>query len=64
MEQVSPGFSERYLMDPQRFKSELFEYRRYIKSMVELAGFGEKSEKFSNEIFEFSTKIANVNKIT
>ncbi|KAF7996611.1 hypothetical protein HCN44_002257 [Aphidius gifuensis] len=60
MEQVSPGFSERYLMDPQRFKSELLEYKKYIKAMVELAGFDENSNKFTNEIYEFSTKIAEI----
>lgn len=58
MEQVSPGFSERYLMDPQRFKSELEEYKRYVKAMVQLAGAGEKSNDFAEEILEFSTKIA------
>ncbi|XP_043284149.1 neprilysin-4-like isoform X2 [Venturia canescens] len=60
MEQVSPGFSERYLMEPQRFKSELAEYKRYVKAMVQLAGGGEKSDEFANEILEFSTKIAKI----
>lgn len=60
IEQVSPGFSERYLMDPQRFQSELLEYKKYIKAMVELAGFGENSDKFTHDIYEFSTKIAEV----
>ncbi|XP_011310973.1 endothelin-converting enzyme 1 isoform X2 [Fopius arisanus] len=59
MEQVSPGFSERYLTDPNRFKSELMEYKRYIKEMVELAGVTpENSPAFAEEILEFSTKIA------
>lgn len=60
LEQVSPGFSERYLLDPQRFQSELDEYKRYIKAMVELAGAGNKSTSFANEILDFSTKIAKV----
>jgi predicted metalloendopeptidase len=60
MEQVSPGFSERYLLDPQRFQSELQEYKKYIKSMVELIGAGEKSNEFAEEILEFSTRIAKV----
>jgi len=60
MEQVSPGFSERYLLDPWRFQSELTEYRRYIKSMVELAGAGNMSASYANEILHFSTKIAEV----
>lgn len=60
MEQVSPGFSERYLVDPERFQSELTEYKKYIKSMMELAGAGNQSEAFAEEILEFSTKIAKV----
>lgn len=60
MEQVSPGFSERYLLDPRRFQSELMEYKKYIKSMVELAGAGNMSANYANEILEFGTKIAKV----
>lgn len=60
MEQVSSGFSERYLLDPTRFRAELDEYKRYIKSMLELIGAGEKSSDFSEEILDFSTQIAKV----
>lgn len=60
MEQVSPGFSERYLLDPQRFHSELTEYKKYIKAMVELAGAGNMSANYANEILDFTTKIAKV----
>ncbi|XP_053996829.1 neprilysin-4-like isoform X2 [Hylaeus anthracinus] len=60
MEQASPGFSERYLLDPQRFRSELSEYKKYIKAMVELAGAGNKSLSFATEILDFSTKIAKI----
>ncbi|XP_012150797.2 endothelin-converting enzyme 1 isoform X1 [Megachile rotundata] len=60
IEQVSPGFSERYLLDPHRFRSELTEYKKYVKSMVELAGAGNESQAFAEEIFDFSTKIANM----
>ncbi|KAK0158820.1 hypothetical protein PV328_009769 [Microctonus aethiopoides] len=60
MEQISPGFSERYLVDPNRFKSELNEYKRYVKAMVELAGVGNKSMAFADEILEFSTNIAKI----
>ena len=60
MEQVSPGFSERYLLEPQRFKSELDEYKRYVKAMIELAGAGEKSDEFADELLNFSTKVAEV----
>lgn len=61
MEQVSPGFSERYLLDPRRFQSELMEYKKYVKSMVELAGAGNMSANYANEILEFGTKLAKVN---
>ncbi|XP_057328735.1 neprilysin-4-like [Microplitis mediator] len=60
MEQVSPGFSERYLLDPVRFNSELTEYKHYVKSMVELAGVGDKSAEFADEILNISTKIAKI----
>ncbi|XP_014207208.1 neprilysin-4-like isoform X2 [Copidosoma floridanum] len=61
MEQVLTGFlSERYLLDPQRFQTEIEEYKKYIKSMVELIGAGERSADFAEEILEFSTKIAKI----
>lgn len=62
IEQVSPGFSERYLLDPQRFQSELTEYKEYVKSMMQLAGAGNSSLDFAEEILDFSTKIAKVSK--
>lgn len=60
MEQASPGFSEGYLLDPRRFQLELMEYRKYIKSMVELAGAGNMSANYANEIIEFGTQLAKV----
>ncbi|XP_024936954.1 neprilysin-4 isoform X2 [Cephus cinctus] len=60
MEQVSPGFSERYLLDPQRFQSELGEYKKYITAMVQLAGAGAKSSDFADELLDFSTKLAQI----
>lgn len=60
---MSPGFSEAYLLDPTRFSSELTEYRRYIKDMVELVGASKQtSSEFSDEILNISTEIAKVNK--
>lgn len=56
--QVSPRVTERYFLDPQRFRAELNEYKRYVKNMVELAGAGNESVAFANEIFEFSTRLA------
>ncbi|XP_076657485.1 neprilysin-11 isoform X1 [Halictus rubicundus] len=60
MAQVTPAISERYLLDPQRFRSEINEYKRYIKDMVELAGIGNRSVAFANEILDFSTKLAKI----
>jgi len=61
MEQVTPIFNEHYLLDPSRFQSELREYRKYIKSMVETIGTGNMSTNYANDILEFSTKVAKVN---
>jgi len=61
MEQVTPIFNEHYLLDPSRFQSELKEYRKYIKSMVETVGAGNMSANYANDILEFSTKVAKVN---
>ncbi|XP_078037218.1 endothelin-converting enzyme 1 isoform X2 [Augochlora pura] len=58
--QVPPGISERYLLDPHRIRSEIIEYKRYIRNMVELAGMGNKSTAFANEILDFSRKIATI----
>lgn len=60
MEQVQSGFSERYLLDPVRFHTELSEYKKYIKSMVALTGAGERSAEFAEEILAFSTSVAKV----
>lgn len=60
MEQVSPLISERYLLEPLRFQSELKEYTKYVTSMMKLAGAGNKSAAFANELIEFSTEIAKV----
>ena len=60
MEQASPGISERYLLDHLRFESELTEYKKYVTSMLEMAGAGRKSTDLANEILEFSTQIAKV----
>ncbi|KAG9430999.1 neprilysin-4 [Apis mellifera carnica] len=60
IEQVSPGFSEHYLVDPLRFRSELMEYKNYIKNMVELADVGNESIEFANEILNFTTNIAHI----
>lgn len=60
MEQASPGFNERYLLDSLRFQTELIEYKNYIKNMIELAGVGNRSIEFANEILNFSRNVARV----
>lgn len=60
MEQTSPGFNERYLLDSLRFQTELTEYKNYIKNMIELAGVGNRSIEFANEILNFSKNVASV----
>ncbi|PSN34745.1 Neprilysin-11 [Blattella germanica] len=65
VDQVSPGVSERYLLDPVRFKTELAEYRRYIRDMVQVFlnhqnSSDEVASKFADEILDFSTKIAKL----
>lgn len=57
---MPPGFSERYLLDSTRFQSELNEYKKYVQAMVELAGGGNRSADFANEIVEFGTEMAKV----
>ncbi|XP_033332700.1 neprilysin-11 isoform X2 [Megalopta genalis] len=58
--QVLPEISERYLRNPQHVRSELNEYKRYMRNMVELAGMGNKSAAFANEILDFSKKLAMI----
>lgn len=48
------------MLDSSRFQSELMEYKKYIESMIELAGAGNRSSEFANEILNFSTNIARV----
>ncbi|KOX74681.1 Endothelin-converting enzyme 2 [Melipona quadrifasciata] len=60
MEQTSPGFNERYLLDSLRFQTELIEYRNYIKNMIELVGVENRSIEFANEILNFSKNVARI----
>ncbi|GLH03595.1 Endothelin-converting enzyme homolog [Gryllus bimaculatus] len=34
VDQIPPGISERYLLQPERFETELREYRRYVRDMI------------------------------
>lgn len=36
MDQASPGFSERYLLDPLRFSKEVKLYEKYVEDMITL----------------------------
>ncbi|XP_017756930.1 PREDICTED: neprilysin-11-like isoform X1 [Eufriesea mexicana] len=60
MEQMSLGLSQHYLLDSLRFQSELMEFKKYIKAMIEIAGVGNKSMEFANEILNFSSNIARI----
>uniref|UniRef100_A0ABD2WUN0 Peptidase M13 N-terminal domain-containing protein n=1 Tax=Trichogramma kaykai TaxID=54128 RepID=A0ABD2WUN0_9HYME len=60
LEQVSPVLPDRHLLDQERFKSEIDEYKKYAKSMLELAGVGKRSGEFAQEIVDFSTQLAGV----
>ncbi|XP_049862497.1 neprilysin-4-like isoform X1 [Schistocerca gregaria] len=72
VDQVAPGISERYLLDPARFATELSEYRRYVRDMVhaferrldnrvepedDMQAF---AEGFADEILTFSTQLAKI----
>ncbi|XP_066995803.1 neprilysin-11 [Anabrus simplex] len=73
VDQIQPGISEKYLLDPERFAPELKEYRLYIRDMVHVyrrhlnAGDGNTddeedvlADKFSDDILDFSTKLAKI----
>ncbi|KAF2882511.1 hypothetical protein ILUMI_23672 [Ignelater luminosus] len=59
IEQVPPGFSERYLLQPQKFSSEIQHYRKYIESMIK-AYTNQTIEDFANDVIKFSSQIAKV----
>ncbi|KAJ9597235.1 hypothetical protein L9F63_011909, partial [Diploptera punctata] len=65
VDQISPGISERYLLDPVRFKSELTEYRRFIQDMIQVYqqhvnDSDQSAAKLADEILDFSTKLASI----
>lgn len=67
VDQISPGFSERYLLDPERFGGELAEYRRYITDIVRVflqrtgqAAPNGTAESFAEDVLSFSTQLAGV----
>ncbi|CAH2091607.1 unnamed protein product [Euphydryas editha] len=58
IEQVSPGFSDRYLRQPEQFAHELQQYHKYIKSVIMIADPEADAEKFADDIIDFSKKLA------
>lgn len=57
-EQVTPGFSDRYLRLPEQFAHELREYHKYIKSMIAIADPETDAQKFADDILQFSKELA------
>lgn len=60
VEQVSPGFSERYLLQPEQFSHELEQYHKYIKSMLSIADKDGDAGQFADDIIDFSKKLAKI----
>lgn len=67
VDQISPGFSERYLLDPERFGGELAEYRRYITDVVRVflhranqTAPNGTAENFAADVLRFSTQLAGI----
>ncbi|KAG7305209.1 hypothetical protein JYU34_009248 [Plutella xylostella] len=60
MEQVPPGFSERYLLQPKQFAHELEQYHKYIRSMIEIADPEANATDFADSIIEFSKSLAKI----
>lgn len=58
IEQVSPGFSDRYLRQPEQFAHEIEQYHKYIKSVINIADAEADAEKFANDIIDISKKLA------
>jgi hypothetical protein len=66
VDQISPGISERYLLDPARFQTELTEYHSYIRDMVQVFqdhlpnSTAHNSTLFADDVLHFSTQLAAV----
>ncbi|KOB64487.1 putative Endothelin-converting enzyme 1, partial [Operophtera brumata] len=60
IEQVSPGFSERYLLRPEQFAHELQEYRKYIRAMITIADPETDADEFADGIVDFSKALAKI----
>jgi hypothetical protein len=66
VDQISPGISERYLLDPARFHTELTEYHNYVRDMVQVFQDHLPNAKthnatlFADDVLHFSTQLAAV----
>ncbi|XP_061378755.1 neprilysin-4-like isoform X1 [Danaus plexippus] len=60
LEQVSPGFSDRYLRQADKFSFELEQYRIYITSMIKAFHPDTDAERFADDIIEFSKTLAGI----
>jgi hypothetical protein len=66
VDQISPGISERYLLDPARFQTELTEYHSYIRDMVQVFqdhmpnSTAHNATLFADDVLHFSTQLAAV----
>jgi hypothetical protein len=66
VDQISPGISERYLLDPARFQTELTEYHSYVRDMVQVFqdhmpnSTAHNATLFADDVLHFSTQLAAV----
>lgn len=60
IEQVSPGFGEKYLLQTEKFAEEIKNYKRYITQMLKAYSNTTQAENFAEDIVKFSTEIAKV----
>ncbi|XP_034825301.1 endothelin-converting enzyme homolog [Maniola hyperantus] len=58
VEQVTPGFSDRYLRQSDQFAHELGQYHKYIRAVIEIADNDTDAESFADDILSFSTSLA------
>lgn len=57
---MTPGFSERYLLQPEQFALELGQYRKYIRDMIAIADPTADADEFAADIVDFSKSLAKV----
>ncbi|XP_041972841.1 neprilysin-4-like isoform X2 [Aricia agestis] len=60
LEQVSPGFSDKYLLLPEQFAHEIEQYHKYIRAVVEIADPEVDAQQFADEIISFSKSLAKI----